>query len=110
LLVLALVWISYLVAIACVRFRDLTQVVQNGLMVAFFITPVLWKPDQIPADQHYLLSLNPFAVLLAVVREPLLGQLPTAYDWIAAAAFSLGGFVIALPIIGYCQRRIIYWI
>jgi ABC-type polysaccharide/polyol phosphate export permease len=110
LLVVAMVWTSYLVAIACVRFRDLTQVVQNGLTIAFFITPVLWKPDQIPADQHYLLSLNPFAALLAVVREPLLGQLPTVDDWIAATAFSLGGFVIALPIIGYCRRRIIYWI
>jgi ABC-type polysaccharide/polyol phosphate export permease len=109
-LVLTLVWSSYLVAIACVRFRDLTQVVQNGLLVVFFITPVLWKPDQIPPGEHYLLSLNPFAALLAVVREPLLGQLPTLYDWTAAAIFSIGGFVIALPIIGYCQRRIIYWI
>jgi ABC-type polysaccharide/polyol phosphate export permease len=109
-LILALVWSSYLVAIACVRFRDLTQVVQNGLTVMFFITPVLWKPDQIPPDAHYLLSLNPFAALLAVVREPLLGQLPTLYDWIAAATFSIGGSVVALPIIGYCQRRIIYWI
>jgi len=72
LLVLALVWTSYLVAIACVRFRDLTQVVQNGLMIAFFITPILWKPDQIPPDKQYLLFLNPFAALLAVVREPLL--------------------------------------
>jgi lipopolysaccharide transport system permease protein len=108
--ILALVWSSYLVAIACVRFRDLTQVVQNGLLVMFFITPVLWKPDQIPPGEHYLLSLNPFAALLAVVREPLLGQLPTLYDWIAAAIVSIGGFVVALPIIGYCQRRIIYWI
>jgi len=110
LLVLALVWTSYLVAIACVRFRDLTQVVQSGLMIAFFITPVLWKPDQIPPDKHYLLSLNPFAALLAVVREPLLGQLPTVGEWTAACLFSIGGFVAALPIIGYCQRRIIYWI
>src|SRR5215471_7935945 len=110
LLVLALIWTSYLVAIACVRFRDLTQVVQNGLMIVFFITPVLWRPDQIPADKHYLLSLNPFAALLAVIREPLLGQLPTVYDWTAAAIFSIGGFVLALPIIGYCHRRIIYWI
>jgi lipopolysaccharide transport system permease protein len=110
LVVLALVWTGYLVAIACVRFRDLTQVVQNGLTIGFFITPVLWKPDQISLDEHYLLALNPLAALLAVVREPLLGQLPTFYDWTTAAVFSIGGFVITLPIIGYCQRRIIYWI
>jgi ABC-type polysaccharide/polyol phosphate export permease len=110
LLVIALVWMSYLVAIACVRFRDLTQIVQSCLMIAFFITPILWKPDQIPPDRQYLLFLNPFVVLLAVIREPLLGQLPTIYDWTAAALFSIGGSVLALPIIGYCQRRIIYWI
>jgi ABC-type polysaccharide/polyol phosphate export permease len=109
-LVLALIWTSYLIAIACVRFRDLTHVVQNGIMIAFFITPVLWKPDQVPPDSHYLVSLNPLAALLAVVRDPLLGQLPTALDWATAAVFSIGGFVIALPMIGYCQRRIIYWI
>jgi ABC-type polysaccharide/polyol phosphate export permease len=41
-----------------------------------FTTPVLWKPEQIPADKHYLLSLNPLAAVLAVVREPLFEQLP----------------------------------
>jgi ABC-type polysaccharide/polyol phosphate export permease len=110
LLLLALLWAGYLVAIACVRFRDLTQVVQSALTVLFFITPVLWKPDQIPPDKHYLLSLNPFAALLAVVREPLLGQFPTLNDWESAVIFSLGGFVAAMPMVGYCRRRIIYWI
>src|SRR5258708_24361315 len=50
-----------------------------------------------PADQHYLLSLIPFAALLAVVREPLLGQLPTVDDWIAAGVFSIGGVFVAPP-------------
>jgi lipopolysaccharide transport system permease protein len=79
-------------------------------MVAFFITPILWKPDQVQLDSHYLVSLNPLAALLAVVRDPLLGQLPTVGDWTTAAVVSIGGFVITLPIVGYCQRRIIYWI
>jgi ABC-type polysaccharide/polyol phosphate export permease len=110
LLLLAVLWVSYVVAIACLRFRDLTQVVQTGLLIAFFISPVLWKPDQIPADKHYLLSLNPLAALLAVVREPLLGQMPSLSEWLSAVTFSVGGFIMALPMIGYCQRRIIYWI
>jgi len=110
LLLLSLLWITYLVAIACLRFRDLAQVVQSVLTIAFFITPVLWKPDQIPPDKQYFLALNPFAALMAVVREPVLGQLPTLYDWLSAALFAVGGIIISLPIIGYCQRRIIYWI
>ena len=109
-LLTALVWLSYVIAIACVRFRDLVQVVQSGLLLAFFITPVMWKPDQIPPDKHYLLSLNPFASLLSVVREPLLGQIPNLQVWLIAIAFAVGGFALALPLIGFCKRRIIYWI
>jgi len=106
---IALLWLGYVVAIACVRFRDLTQLVQSGLLIAFFVTPVMWKPDQIPEDRHFLL-FNPFAALLAIVREPLLGQFPPLRDWLVAIAFSVGGLLLALPLIGYCRRRIIYWI
>jgi ABC-type polysaccharide/polyol phosphate export permease len=80
------------------------------LIIAFFVTRVLWKPDQISADEHYPVSLSPFVLMQAEVREPLLGQPAAAYDWIAGAAFALGGSMIALPIIGYGQRRIISWI
>ena len=110
LLVLTLLWLGYLVAIACVRFRDLTQVVQSGLLIAFFVTPILWKPDQLLFQNPYFLLLNPFAALLAVVREPLLGQIPSLSNWFIAAIFSVGGFVLTLPLVGYCKRRIIYWI
>ena len=74
------------------------------------MTPVLWKPDQIPASHQHLLTFNPFAALLAIVRDPLLGQVPFLQDWLVAILFAVGGFFIALPFIGYCQRRIIYWI
>ena len=109
-LIVTLLWLGYLVAIACVRFRDLTQVVQSGLLIAFFVTPILWKPEQLLAQNHYFLLLNPFAALLALVREPLLGQIPSLSDWLIAITFSIGGFMLTLPLIGYCKRRIIYWI
>jgi len=36
------------------RFRDLTQSCAKWPHDRVFHRPVLWKPDQIPADQHYL--------------------------------------------------------
>ncbi len=110
LLLIALTWLSYAVAIACARFRDLAQLVQSILLIAFFITPILWKPEQIPPDKTFILTMNPFSALLAVTRDPLLGQLPSSGEWLSAAVFSIGGFLITLPVIGYCQRRIVYWL
>ena len=110
LLLTSLVWMSYLVAIACLRFRDLIQAVQSALTLGFFVTPILWQPAQMPAASHYLLALNPFSPLLSVVREPLLGQAPEASEWMAAGGISIVGFALALPIIGAVRHRIVYWI
>jgi ABC-type polysaccharide/polyol phosphate export permease len=109
-LLLSLLWLGYIIAIACVRYRDLTQAVQSTLLIAFLITPVLWTPEQLGPDKQLLLTLNPLADLLSVVREPLLGQVPSLSEWIGAAAFSVGGFLIALPLIGITRSRLIYWI
>jgi ABC-type polysaccharide/polyol phosphate export permease len=109
-LLLSLLWLGYTIAITCVRYRDLTQAVQSSLLIAFLITPVLWTPNQLGADEQFLLTLNPLADLLGVVREPLLGQVPSLSEWIGAVAFSLGGFLIALPLIGFSRSRLIYWI
>lgn len=110
LLLVALIWLTYLIAIVCLRFRDLAQVVQSSLTIAFYVTPILWKPEMIPPDKNYLLTFNPFAMLINVVREPLMGQIPSVSDWTSAILFSFGGFLLALPVIGYFQRRLIYWI
>jgi ABC-type polysaccharide/polyol phosphate export permease len=109
-LLLSLLWLGYIIAIACVRYRDLTQAVQSSLLIAFLITPVLWTPDQLGADKQLLLTLNPLADLLTLVREPLLGQVPSLSEWIGAAAFSIGGCLITLPLIGFSRSRLIYWI
>ena len=110
LLGLACFWMAFVIAILCTRFRDLIQIVNSVLQVAMFITPVLWKPELLsPAAQHYVV-LNPFAVLVAVVRDPLLGRpLPVTY-WLAALALAVGGMMLALPFIGRYRRRLIYWL
>jgi lipopolysaccharide transport system permease protein len=110
LVLLTLTWSSYVIGILCLRYRDLTQLVQSGLLIVFFVTPVLWKPTQMSPDKLYLLTLNPFAALLSIVRKPLLGELPTLSEWTMSGLVAVGGFLLALPLIGYCRRRIVYWI
>jgi lipopolysaccharide transport system permease protein len=62
------------------------------------------------ADKMYLLNLNPFVALMAVIRKPILGELPTSQEWAVATLVAVGGFFVTLPLIGYCRRRIVYWI
>ena len=110
---LVIVWcisIGYALAILCTRFRDIVQVVSSLLQVAFFVTPVFWKPEFLPPEAQYFVTYNPFAPLLAVVRDPLLDR-PVSWDvWLTACAIVLATLVCVLPFVGRFCRRLVYWL
>ena len=112
-LFLVIVWcvcLGYALAILCARFRDIVQVVSSLLQVAFFVTPIMWKPEFLPPEAQYFVTFNPFAPLLAVVRDPLLDR-PVSWDvWVTACAIVLVTLVCVLPFVGRFCRRLVYWL
>jgi lipopolysaccharide transport system permease protein len=104
-----LTWWGYIIAMACVRYRDIIQVVTMWLMVLFFITPVMWRPEFLPAQYHFLLDYNPLAQYLELLRNPFLGEPVSAYAWLSTIAIALGGGLIGLAVIGRYRRRVIFW-
>jgi ABC-type polysaccharide/polyol phosphate export permease len=110
LLLVACFWMSFVIAILCTRFRDVVQIVSGILQVALFVTPVLWKPEMMSQEALRYLAWNPLGVLISIVRDPLLGRTVPLDDWLFAIAISLGGLLLALPIIGRFRRRLVYWL
>lgn len=109
--VINLGWIVLLLATICARYRDLPQIVNSVLQVFFYLTPVMWMPSLLPARAGtYLLDLNPFYHLLEISRAPLLGQLPSATNWLVAGGLAVAGWILALVFYGRYRRRIAYWI
>jgi lipopolysaccharide transport system permease protein len=106
---IAMAWLGYLIAMMCVRYRDIIQVITNWFTVLFFVTPVMWKPDFLPRQYHLIIDLNPFAQFIEILRNPFLGQPVSSYAWLSTTAIALGGGLIAFAAIGRYQRRIIYW-
>jgi ABC-type polysaccharide/polyol phosphate export permease len=106
---IAMVWVGYIVAMICVRYRDIIQVITAWFSVLFFVTPIMWKPDFLPRQYDFIIKLNPFAQFLEILRNPFLGQSVSSYAWFSTAAMALGGGFIALAVIGRYQRRIIFW-
>ena len=89
----------------------MTQVMQNLLQVLMYLTPVMWMPQTLPEGiSRLLLDLNPFYHLISVVREPLLGEFPTATNWMACVAFAVVGWTVALLFFGRYRHRIPYWL
>lgn len=104
------IFIAYLVAVVCTRYRDVAQIVENVLQIGFFVTPVVWKEEFIKDDLRWLVDCNPFAVFLSLVRDPLLGISPPAERWGFALTMALGTAIVALLAIGRYHRRIVYYL
>ena len=91
------------------RFRDIPPIVGSLLQIAFFISPVIWKPELIPHARVWM-RLNPFYSLLDVVREPLLDHGVPAVVWGLAGLYSallcLGAAALFLRV----RCRLAYWV
>jgi ABC-type polysaccharide/polyol phosphate export permease len=71
-----------------VFFTDVVDIYQVFVQAAFFLTPIMYPKDILPANLVWLLNLNPFYHLLEVFRAPIyLGGIPGPHT-LAAAAFS----------------------
>jgi lipopolysaccharide transport system permease protein len=94
----------------CARFRDIPPIVGSLMQMAFFVTPVIWRPDLVGPERQWLLPLNPFYALLATVREPLLGEVPGVATYAFALGYSvllcLGTWMLFVRVRG----RIAFWV
>jgi lipopolysaccharide transport system permease protein len=106
---ITMVWFGYLMAMICVRYRDIIQLITTWLTVLFFITPIMWKPDFLPRQYQFIVDWNPLAQFLELLRGPLLGGPVSAHTWGTTIAIALGGGLLSLPLIGHYQRRVIFW-
>lgn len=104
------VWLGYVIGIICARFRDVAHALQSVLQLGFYVTPVIWKPEFLTEQYRWLLAFNPFASFITVIRNAIIGGPFPAFEWALVLAIALGGFVLALPLIGKYHRRLIYWI
>jgi ABC-type polysaccharide/polyol phosphate export permease len=103
--------VTYVIAGLCARYRDLIPIVASLVQIAFFVTPVLWKPSFMPAAQAWvLLYVNPFAVFLSLIRDPLVGVAPDFLSWLIAGAMTAVGMIVAVPFIGSIRHKIIFWL
>ena len=109
LLYLFLVGASAVIAIICVRYRDVPPLIQVLIQFLFFLTPIIWYPEQIKFGTE-ILKLNPVMYMLIVVRDPLLGRPVEIQTWLIAIGLSAASLIAGSLIYMRFRRRIAYWV
>lgn len=103
------IWIGVVFGILCARYRDFTQVVGSMVQVAFFLTPVMWRPGMLGRNQ-WAADWNPLYHLLEIVRAPLISGEVALRSWGVAVALLVTGFGVALWLFSRYRARIAYWL
>jgi ABC-type polysaccharide/polyol phosphate export permease len=96
--------ISLLVATFNVFYRDLQQLVGYVLMALFFLTPIFYAQNAVPAKLQFLVQFSPFAALISGYQSIFYSGTPP--DWrslLFAAAF--GAIVLAVGLACFNRSR-----
>ena len=101
--------LSLLLGGICARFRDIMPIVASVMQIAFFMSPVIWKPSQL-GERAVWLPFNPFYDMLEILRAPLLGETVPLLVWTAAILYSALLCGLAWLFFLRARGRIAFWI
>lgn len=109
LLLLNMYWICLLIALVSTRFRDMVPIINSGVQILFFVTPISWMPKLL-GESSIMIKLNPFVYFIEIVRQPLLGIVPAPIVWGVMAGFTCVGFFLSQMAFSYKRFRIPFWV
>jgi ABC-type polysaccharide/polyol phosphate export permease len=106
------VWVIVVLGILGARYRDLAEVVEMVMRIAFLATPIIWKV----AEDHgrgsivgVYLVLNPFYHVLEPMRGAVLGTPIATQSWIISFGIALVGLALAEFLYRKYRHLVVLW-
>ena len=93
----------------CARFRDIPPIVASVMQIAFFVSPIIWRPGLLH-HAAWILPFNPFYTLFEILRGPVLGNLPGRLVWASALGYSAVLLAAAWLLFVRVRGRIAFWL
>ncbi|MEL6287345.1 MAG: ABC transporter permease [Pseudomonadota bacterium] len=104
-------WVTIVLGILSVRYRDFRHLASSVLQFFFFLTPVIWQPDMLDATGRLVLTdFNPFFHAVELIRAPFLGTAPALTSWVAMILVTVGGWAVAIQMLRTWGRLVPFWI
>lgn len=103
-------WVAILLGMVCARFRDIQQIINSLLQLAMFVTPVMWKPEQLGPKGALVSAINPLYHYTSIIRLPLIGEAPSALNWYVTIGVTLIGAALTLMFFSKNYRKLVFWL
>ncbi len=105
-------WYGVVFGFLGARFRDVSEVVATLIGALFFVTPIIWMPDESGRGGILgpYLTYNPFYHFVEIVRAPILGQPVELFSWIVVSVITIVGLVTAFLVQRAFYKKLPLWI
>jgi ABC-type polysaccharide/polyol phosphate export permease len=103
------VWVSMLLGILSLRWRDIAPATATAMQVLMLITPVFWPKEMLGPEFAFAADLNPLFHFMQVARDPLLGVTPPLISWLWVLGTLVVGWIVTLWVYGRYRNRMAYW-
>src|SRR5262249_31798668 len=101
--------LAILAAFANIYFPDVQHLSEIALQMLFFLTPIIYPPNIIAERGLGVLLYNPFAVMVEMLRQPLLhGVVPGLAQYAALGSVVLATGALAALLLARLERRLIF--
>ena len=106
------IWLTELFGVIGARYRDLSEVMQAIMRIAFLATPILWMPGGSGRGgvMGAFLVYNPFYHFLDLVRAPLMGSPIDPLSWIIVICITLFGFLLSWLVRSRLAHNVALWV
>lgn len=102
-------WVNLLFGIIGGRARDMAQLVNPLMLIAFLATPVLWPSSALGANA-FISTYNPLSHFIDIIREPLLGNAPPFGSLVLVFAVTIMGWSAAFFVFARTRNNIVFWL
>jgi lipopolysaccharide transport system permease protein len=112
-LLLVLGWaLASLAGFVNVIFRDIQHIAEISFQILFYLTPIIYPAEVLRGTRAaWLLSFNPLAAFLELIRRPLVyGEVASMECFAVAASVTVLAAAAAIVSLGRIQRRVIFYL
>jgi ABC-type polysaccharide/polyol phosphate export permease len=109
LVLLLLICLTTVLAFVGARFRDISPAITSLMTIVFFLSPVIYKPDQLGVKAH-LMWLNPFSYLITLIRAPITGYSVPGFVYLVSILMLLIGFYLCYLLISRRRNQLVFWL
>lgn len=94
-----------------VFFRDIQYILEIFLGAMFYLTPILYEPDKLPAKAQWIVSVNPMAKFIHLFRNVVYyGELPLWRVYFISLGIGAAMFLAGWVVFQRLQRKFVYWL